>query len=263
LRDNIKGRPNSGAGKPPLPTSENVKGDIVADGNTRLVPWATVFVIGYVVLALGVDSLVASRVQWPFPWSRLDWDLSMVFPSLRLSPWAGFDVFKFLFWFVVPFAICLPGMNWKYLLRGPWKKWDLILVGALAAVGMGVMFLIPLVPALSATYLGHGTMTPEQKTQYFLGVLAWNLSWLPGWEFMHRYMLLGAAQRSWPRWGWLLVPLSETLYHLQKPGIEALGMMAFSVVLTFWCMKRGNWLLGFVVHLIIEVELLIFLTMIA
>ena len=28
---------------------------------------------------------------------------------------------------------------------------------------------------------------------------------------------------------------------------EALGMLAFSVVLTLWCMKRGNWLLGFLV----------------
>jgi hypothetical protein len=35
--------------------------------------------------------------------------------------------------------------------------------------------------------------------------------------------------------------------------------LALSVVLTLWCMKRGNWLLGFLVHLIIEVELLIFL----
>lgn len=232
-----------------------------ADASRNL--WVPLFVITYVVVVLGIDSLVAMRVQWPFPWSRLNWDLSTTFPSLRSTPWAGFDLFKFVFWLLVPFALCLPGMNWKYLLRGPWKKWDLILVGALAVVGMGVMFLIPLVPALSATYLGHGTLTPEQKTQYFLGVLAWNVSWLVGWEFLHRYMLLGAAQKTWPRWGWLLVPLSETLYHLQKPGIEALGMMAFSVVLTLWCMKRGNWLLGFVVHLIIEVELLIFLTMIA
>jgi membrane protease YdiL (CAAX protease family) len=89
--------------------------------------------------------------------------------------------------------------------------------------------------------------------------MAWNASWLIGWEFMHRYMLLGAAQKAAPHWGWLLVPLSETLYHLQKPPIEMLGMLALSVVLTLWCMKRGNWLLGFLVHLIIEVELLIFL----
>lgn len=225
--------------------------------------WVTILVIVYVDIALGVDSLIAMRFRWPFPWSRLDWHLATAFPGLRDTPWAGFDLFKFVFWFLIPFAMCLPGMNWKYLVGGPWKKVDLILVGILTAVGMGVMFLIPLVPALSATYLGHGNLTPEQKTQYFLGAMVWNLSWLVGWEFMHRYLLLGAARRAWPGWGWLLVPLAETLYHLQKPGVEALGMLAFSVVLTMWCMKRGNWLLGFVVHLIIEVELLIFLTMIA
>lgn len=237
-----------------MPAKSQPEGDWFAR-----IPWVTILVIAYVAVVLGVDSLIAMRFQWPFPWSRLDWHLSNTFPSLRDTPWEGFDLFKFVFWFLVPFAACLPGMNWKYLLRGPWKKWDLILVGALAVVGMGVMFLIPLVPALSATYLGHGNLTLEQKWPNFLRAMAWNASWLVGWEFMHRYMLLGAARRAWPRWGWLLVPLSETLYHLQKPPIEMLGMMALSAVLTLWCMKRGNWLLGFVVHLIIEVELLIFL----
>jgi hypothetical protein len=216
-----------------------------------------------VVLVLGVDTLVALRVEWPLSWVSLDWQLSNTFPSLRGTPWAAFDLFKFVFWFLIPFAACLPGMNWGYLLRGPWKRWDLGLVLALAVLGMGVMFLIPLVPALKATYLGHGTLTPEQKVRLFLGAMAWNASWLIGWEFLHRYLLLGAARKAWPRLGWLLVPLSETLYHLQKPGLEALGMMAFSIVLTLWCMRRGNWLLGFLVHLIIEVELLIFMTMIA
>ena len=103
-------------------------------------------------------------------------------------------------------------------------------------------------------------------------MMVWNLSWLPGWEFLHRYFLLKAVQREaldrgrflpgwrWAQWAWLLVPVSETLYHLQKPGLEAVGMFAFSVVLTFWCLKRRNWLFGFLLHLTIEVELLVFMT---
>ena len=207
-----------------MPAKEQPEGDWFSR-----IPWITKLVVVYVFLVLGADTLIAARVEWPFPWVLLDWDLSKSFPSLRGTPWAGFDLFKFVFWFVIPFAAGLPGMDWKYLLRGPWKKWDLGFVVALAVLGMGAMFLIPLVPALKATYLGHGTFTPEQKWRYFLGAMAWNASWLIGWEFLHRYMLLGAARKAWPRWGWLLVPLSETLYHLQKPDLEALGMMAFSL----------------------------------
>lgn len=227
----------------------------------RPVPWTTQMVIAYVVLVLGVDTLIALRFHWPFPWVRLDLHLTTFFPSLRGTPWGAFDLFKFLFWLVIPLAVCLPGMNWRYLLRGPWKKLDLALVGALAGLGMATMLLIPLVPSLAETYLSHGELTTQQKWHLLLGGLAWNASWLIGWEFMHRYMLLSAARMAAPRWGWLLVPLSETLYHLQKPGLEVLGMLALSVVLTLWCVKRGNWLLGFVVHLIIEVELLIFMVM--
>ena len=237
--------------------------------------WLISLVIAYVVLVLGVDMLAAMRVPWPFPWARLQWPLSATFPSLRGTAWAGFDLFKFVFWLVIPFMACLWHMDWRYLLFSRWKKWDLILVGGLAALGMGVMFIIPHAPALKAIYPSMGNLSPERKITYVQAVMAWNVSWIFGWEFLHRYCLLRVVQRealigqwglpAWKRnqWYWLAVPLSETLYHLQKPGLEAVGMGAFSVVLTLWCLKRKNWLLACMVHLIIEVELLLFMTVIA
>ena len=57
------------------------------------------------------------------------------------------------------------------------------------------------------------------------------------------------------------MPVSEGVYHLQKTLLEALGMVALSVVLTYWARKRANVLLPFLVHLAIELELLAFLLM--
>ncbi len=237
--------------------------------------WLVTIVVVYILLVLGVDMLAAMRVQWPFPWVRLEWHLSTTFPSLRGTAWAAFDVYKFLFWLVIPFIACLWRMDWRYLLFSRWKKWDLILVGGLTVVGMAVMFIIPHVPALKAIYPSMGALSPEQKMAYVQRAMLWNVSWIFGWEFLHRYVLLRAVQRTemtgpWglPRWTqsqlyWLAVPLSETLYHLQKPWPEALGMGVFSVILTLWCLSRKKWLVACLVHLIIEVELVVFMTVLA
>jgi hypothetical protein len=237
--------------------------------------WLVAIVVVYILLVLGVDMLAAMRVQWPFPWVRLEWHLSTTFPSLRGTACAAFDVYKFLFWLVIPFVACLWRMDWRYLLFSRWKKWDLILVGGLAVLGMAVMFIIPHVPALKAIYPSMGALSIEQKMAYVQRAMLWNVSWIFGWEFLHRYCLLRVVQvapltgrwglPAWKpsQWYWLAVPISETLYHLQKPGLEAVGMFAFSVVLTLWCLKRKNWLLACLVHLIIEVELLLFMTVLA
>lgn len=243
--------------------------------NSRLKSRVAVGTVLYVAVVLLVDTLAAQDVMWPFAWDRFDWDLRALTPRYQHSPWGGFDLFKFVFWLIIPLAVCLPGLDWKYLYGGRWKRADVALVGGLAVFGMAAMFLIPLIPALRAIYPSMGSLPAEQKWLFVQYTMIWNLSWLPGWEFVHRYFLLTAIQREpldggrflpgtrLSQWGWLLVPLSETIYHLQKPGLEALGMGAFSLVVTFWCLKRRNWLLGFLVHLIIEIELLIFMTQVS
>ena len=235
--------------------------------------WWLGIVIIYIILVLGIDTLAAQRAQWPFPWSRLQWFLSTSYPSLRGTVWGGFDCFKFLFWFVLPFIASLWWIDWRYLLTRRWKKWDGFLVGGIAVFGMLAMFIIPLVPALQATYPSLGHLESAQKWGYVTRAMIWNFSWLIGWEFLHRYVLLRAVQREemtgrwglpgWKlsQWYWLAVPLSETLYHLQKPLAEAGGMLVFSTILTLWCLSQKKWLVACLVHLIIEVELVVFMTL--
>jgi len=228
------------------------------------------FATVYVGMVLLVDYLAAQRVGWPFSWAVFRWMLDDLSPALRGTLVGRFDLFKFVFWLLIPLAVCWKTMDWRYLLRGAWTRRDAWFVGGLALAGMAAMFLIPLVPALREFYPSLRDWPVEQRIDFFLSRLVWIASWLIGWEFLHRYLLLHHVQRmpvDWSRlyqpqqWAWLVVPLMETAYHLQKAWLEAVGMFFFSTVLTLWCLQRRNWLIPFLVHLIIEVELLLFMTL--
>jgi len=240
---------------------------------SRPITW---LVVAYVATVLGVDALATMGVQWGVDWRMFNWGAreahaaaAWAHAHLGLSPalteWLRsdvmrqFDWFKFVWWFCVPFLISLPWMVWSALSPHRWKWSDLLVLAGLAGIGMAVMFLIPFVPALREIYPGMGHLSEAEKWAIFQVQLLWVVSWLPGWEFMHRYFLLDRVSLTWPRWGWLLLPLMEGAYHLQKPGLEALGMVLFSIILTRWAMKRANVLLPFTAHLIIEIELIVFL----
>ena len=204
--------------------------------------------VAYVTVVLGADALATLNVDWPWHWGALRWR------SLGL-----FDGFKFLFWLVVPFAVSVRGMDWgAFGFRG-WRWRDVWLLGGLALAGLCAVLLIPLVPALREVYPGFGDRSAAVRWAVGLRYSIWLVSWLPGWEFLHRYVLLRAADRRWARYGWLLVPLSEGLYHLQKPFLEMAGMVVFSVVLCQWSLRRKNVLLPFLAHLTVELELILFL----
>ncbi|MGH8631792.1 MAG: hypothetical protein ACREU7_13645, partial [Burkholderiales bacterium] len=157
------------------------------------------------------------------------------------------------------FLLCLRGMDWGAFGWKRFQRADWIVLGVLAAAGAAAMFLIPHIPELRRTYPNLSALDPAVKLDYFNGKLIWIFSWLLGWEFLHRYFLLRAVHVRWPRFGWLLVPLAEGLYHLQKPLIEAGGMLLLSIVLTRWALARNNVLLPFVAHLIIEIEVVLFM----
>jgi len=227
-------------------------------------------VVAYVAIVLLIDMLAISGLRWPFPWSNFYWVLGTRFEFFEKGLFDRFDLFKLVFWLIVPVLLCLRSLDWRYLVRGRWSRWDIVFVGGLAVVGMAAMFVIPLVPELRQFYPSLSDWSVEARVHFFLTRLVWIGTWLVGWEFMQRYFLLRRVQPvppDWSRWrqprqwGWMIVPLMETGYHLQKASLEAVGMFFFSVVLTLWCMKRGNWLITFLVHLIIEVELLLFMTL--
>lgn len=212
--------------------------------NRRAAVWLA---LAYVAAVLAIDTLAAQNVRVPFPWSHLRWSAS-----------CGADLTKFALWFVVPFLLCLRGMDWGYLGVKRWRRIDLVILGLLACVGMAAVISTLAFPSLHATYPGLGKAPAAIKWHYLMQGVAWTLSWLIGWEFLHRYFLLTRLTSAWPKYGWLLIPLSEGAYHLQKPLLEAGGMVLYSVVLTLWAMRRKNALLPFLAHLTIEIELIVF-----
>ena len=220
---------------------------------TRLV---LILALLYSVSVLATDAFAAVGVGWPIDWTVFrwwparDWDAPFL---LR------FDGFKFLFWFAIPFCCCLPWMDWGALgIRG-WKKIDAAILLFILLGGLGAMALIPHVPALAKLYYHPSNLPSDVRNLIAMQHLVWVFSWLLGWEFLHRYFLLRPLRACWPKYGWLAVPLAETLYHLQKPGLEVLGMAAFSLILTPWAIRRKNVLLPFLAHFIIEVELILFM----
>ena len=201
----------------------------------------------YVACALIADTLAAQGVQTPLDWTVLRWR----------GPLAA-DLFKFAAWFCVPFALSLPWLDVGWFSLRRWRRADWFLLGGIVVAGAAAMALIPFVPSLRETYGSASGLSPEQKWSMLIHSLVWTVSWLVGWEFMHRYFLLRPVSNAWPRYGWLLVPVFETVYHLQKPLLEAGGMLLFSVVLTYWAIKRRNLMLPLIAHLIIELELIAF-----
>ena len=205
-------------------------------------------VLAYVAVVHSVDTLAHHHVRWIIDWGVFRWQTN----------W-GFDLFEFLVWLVIPLAYSIRHLNWGWFGLARWKRVDWAVLAAAVAVGLGAVLLIPLFPALREQYPSFSGLSAERKWQMASFSLCWTASWLVGWEFIHRYAVLRKVDVRWPRYGWLLVPCIEGLYHLQKPLLEAAGMMLFSLAATQWARRRRNLLLPFLAHAFIEVGLLIFL----
>ena len=253
------------ARKPPDKNTLTTDTDKDIDRAQRLSTGLMIAAVAYVFVALAVDTLAVYDIQWPLKWSVFQWRpesfwrvLGATPPDwMRLSPINRFDLFKFMFWFVIPFAVCLRGMEWRWFSPRDWKRNDWLLLGAMVVLGSLAVASIPFIPALRNAYPGMSHLPADMRWTSLFAYLLWTASWLPGWEFMHRYFLLRVVIHRFPRYGWLLIPVSETLYHLQKPLLEAGGMAVFSLLLTFWAVKRRNLLLPFIAHLYIETLLLV------
>lgn len=231
---------------PPAATSEEVRElvalvvySIVIDVVDNL---ATMDVVHYLDFGFMGGSVVT------IPWGRLSGHLP-----------CGFDVGKFLLWLVIPLAL-----TWKTLDRG-WfdprrmTRRDGAFLGGLLLLGIGAMFLIPHFPELRETYPSLAGLDAARRLQFFGMFLLWTLSWLVGWEFLYRYVLLTRIARLWPGRAWVLIPVLEFVAHLQKPMLEAAGMFAFSMVLTPWVLRRRCVVPAFLAHLQVELALVVFM----
>lgn len=209
------------------------------------------FLLAYTAAVHTVDAL---GLHQPWTSDLTDWE------PLRELSGLGFDLFKFLAWFAAPFLLLLAlrRIDWGYFGVRRWKRADLLVLGGLALTGLAAVLSIRVFPSLQDWYPSLAHLPADDKWRIAVDRLVWTFSWIVGWEFIHRYALLTGLTRAWPRYGWLLIPLVEGLYHLQKDPLEAAGMVLFSFVLTRWALLRRNTLLPFLAHLVVELELLAF-----
>ncbi|MBI3117576.1 MAG: hypothetical protein HYZ00_02755, partial [Candidatus Hydrogenedentes bacterium] len=178
--------------------------------------WLTWLVVLYVAAVLTVDALATLHVRWGTDWSQFDWgprEARQFLQGLGLPKGAfsflyegamrNFDWFKFFTWFLAPFLFALPNMVWSALSFKRWKIHDVMMLLVIAGVGMLIMLFIPFMPEFRDLYLGN--VPAAQRSAFLFAQLAWIVSWLPGWEFMHRYVLLDRVSMTWPRYGWFLL----------------------------------------------------------
>lgn len=212
--------------------------------NAATMKTGIVWILVYVTAVLGIDALAYLEVRWPIDWSVFNW------------VWGDVDLFKLVFWLAIPLAFSWRRMDWGWYSIARWRAADIILLITIAGLGGLTLLAIPLIPDLQDDYLGIGELSPQVKREFVIGISTWTLTWLFGWEFLLRYVLLRGASAQWPRFGWWLVPLAEGLYHLQKAWPETIAALGFSIVLTYWAFKRRNGLLPLLAHLIVEIELI-------
>ena len=233
-------------------------------GNSRI--W---LVLAYVALVHTIDTCANLGVQRPFDWRLFRWVIGeggiLSAPTehgVRLYALPGFDLFKFVAWLVLPLVFSLPRIDKAYFGWRRLRRIDAMLLLGFAVLGVLAVLTIVAVPGLRGYYPSLSGAAALDKWRYAWHTLIYILSWLTGWEFLHRYVLLTRLSQRWPRFGWLLAPLIEGIYHLVKHPLEMAGMIVLSLALTFWTLKRKNIAPAFWVHACIEIELLIFMLLV-
>jgi len=228
--------------------------------------------VAYVAVVLVYDTFVTLGDVRTINWAVFAWRpahlaaLLQPFLGRGLTQWLHsplleqFDLFKLTAWGIIPFLLCLWRLDTGWFGLDRWKRSDRALLLVACVLAVAAVGLVRLVPQLAEIYPAAPRGLAFSKRLLLLGGgLLWVVSWMPAWEFLHRYFLLRRVAADFPKYGWLVVPLSETLYHLQKPPLEAAGMLVFSLIATWWTLKRRNLLLHLLVHLVIEVALQVLL----
>ena len=228
---------------------------------SRLRVGSSLAVIGYVAAVLFIDAMASAGDDSVIYWSRFQWTLGGLANGLSLGPpwdWrvlSIFDLYKALFWLVLPLAWSLPRLERSWFSWRRLEKTDRIMLAVFCGMGLAGVMATRFIPSLAAVY-PRGQFEGFRDRLLWAGMMGcWWLSWLPGWELLHRYVLLRAASRLFPKWGWVLIPVSETAYHLVKPWPETLGMAVFSVLATRYVLARRNLIAPLTAHFAIEAAL--------
>lgn len=175
--------------------------------------------------------------------------------SSYLKYFSNFDTLKFLTWLILPLCLFHKKVDSKWFTIKNLSKLDLWLTIAFSIVCILSLGGIIILPSLSSYYPGMGHLPLGIRLTFFIQQIFWLISWLPGWEFLNRHLLLRASEDLCKDKGWIIVPIVETLYHLSKPLPEIFGMLIFSILATLYTQRRKNNIPPFLCHLIIELGL--------
>ncbi len=203
--------------------------------------------------------MFSSRAQTCFAVVCFLYVAIVLFVDHQLINPTNYNAFRFVFWFIIP---CILFFLTLYIhpIRKDYRDWlnpkyvnrkDVILVISITVCFMLVLLFMPYIPGVN-TYYRQGNFN-------LFNYSLWLIAWLPGWELMHRVLLLMQAEQIHKRWAWLMVPMLEGIYHYGKPVLEVMAMFGFSFLMCWWTMKRRNALVPITAHLLIELLLGVYL----
>ncbi len=223
-------------------------------------------IIIYSISVLFIDLLISFNANFIIHWGvfKLNLtDLLLKIPILKnfsfVTLFEYFDLYKFLFWLIIPFILFNKFIDFKWWSIKRWQKRDYILFSFFFLICFSSLIFVILSPTLQKYYPGMSTLPPKQKILISFQQIFWIISWLPGWEFLNRHLLLRACGQFSKRYGWFLVTVVETLYHISKALLEILGMFIFSFIACIWSQRKEDNLMAFLCHLIIEIGLIFIL----
>ncbi|HOV34068.1 MAG TPA: hypothetical protein PLX23_11985 [Candidatus Hydrogenedens sp.] len=223
-------------------------------------------IIIYTISVLIIDLLATFNIHFIFNWGIFNIDLSYILnkiPAFRNSLFSflfiDFDLRKFFLWLIIPIIIFNKAVDFYWFSFKSWKKNDYFILLGVSILCVASLVFVILSPTLSSYYLGFKTLPFNQKVIIFFQQIFWIISWLLGWEFLNRHLLLRACLRLNKKYAWIFVPIVETVYHIHKAFLEMIGMSMFSIFACLWTIRKENNLLAFLCHLLIELGLVILL----
>ena len=227
---------------------------------------ASITIIAYVISVLIIDTFITFDVHFILSWGKFSislFDILNKVPVIKYYSYIlifqNFDATKFFLWLIFPFVLFYKFINFGWFSFRSWRKSDYILLSVFIVICLLSLVFVLVSPMLRMYYPGLRGIPFNQKMFFAIQQVLWVISWLPGWEFMNRHLLLRSCQQLSKNYVWLLVPVVETLYHIYKAMLEMTGMFIFSFFACWWSMKRENNIMAFLCHFAVEIGLIVLL----
>lgn len=200
------------------------------------------------------------RVGHPWaPFAVLSWAALSVllsafcYPS-RLGGW--FDAFRFTLWLVLPAAIarwaCGATRESLGLVAGRPKRGQILAFGAFLLLATVLLLWAMRQPSLQSYYGSTAQAMKRMGWSWFLPHLGYTLSWMLGWEFMLRGLVLNHGAPGHPRRAVAWVLLLDLAAHVHKSPLECGGILLLAPIQIWLVRRTGSLLWPILLHLWVE-----------